>query len=51
MLNDDQLLRYSRQLMVEEFDLPGQEALSKARILVVGCGCLLYTSPSPRDRG
>jgi hypothetical protein len=36
MLNDDQLLRYSRQLMVEDFDLAGQEALAGARVLVVG---------------
>ena len=40
MLNDDQLLRYSRQLMVEEFDLAGQEVLAGARVLVVGCGGL-----------
>ncbi len=22
-----------------------------AKVLDLGCGCLLYTSPSPRDRG
>ncbi len=40
MFNDDQLMRYSRQLLLADFDLQGQEALSRARVLLVGCGGL-----------
>lgn len=40
MFNDEQLLRYSRQLMLDEVDLAGQEALAAARVLLVGCGGL-----------
>ncbi len=40
MFNDEQLERYSRQLMVDELDLAGQEALAAARVLIVGCGGL-----------
>ncbi|MCG8436660.1 MAG: ThiF family adenylyltransferase, partial [Pseudomonadales bacterium] len=40
MFNDEQLERYSRQLMVDELDLAGQEALATARVLIVGCGGL-----------
>lgn len=40
MFNDEQLERYSRQLMVNEVDLAGQEALAAARVLIVGCGGL-----------
>ncbi|PHR64355.1 molybdopterin-synthase adenylyltransferase MoeB [Alcanivorax sp.] len=40
MFNDEQLNRYSRQLMVNELDLDGQEALAAARVLIVGCGGL-----------
>ena len=39
-LNDDQLLRYSRQLLLQEFDLDGQQALAGATVLLVGCGGL-----------
>ncbi len=40
MFNDEQLERYSRQLMVSEVDLAGQEALAAAQVLIVGCGGL-----------
>ncbi|MEQ3722497.1 molybdopterin-synthase adenylyltransferase MoeB [Alcanivorax sp.] len=40
MFNDEQLNRYSRQLMVDELDLDGQETLAAARVLIVGCGGL-----------
>ncbi|SFR74470.1 adenylyltransferase and sulfurtransferase [Marinobacter daqiaonensis] len=40
MLNDNELLRYSRQLLLPRFDVEGQLALKKARVLVVGCGGL-----------
>lgn len=40
MMNDEQLLRYSRHLMLEGFDVAGQEKLLAAKVLVVGLGGL-----------
>lgn len=40
MLNDDQLLRYNRQILLNDFDVAGQERLGKATVLVVGLGGL-----------
>lgn len=41
MLTDDQtLLRYSRQIMLPEVDIAGQERLAAARVLIVGLGGL-----------
>lgn len=39
-MNDDQLLRYSRQIMLPDVDLDGQEKLLNARVLIVGLGGL-----------
>ncbi len=39
-LTDQQLLRYSRQIMLDGFDLDGQHALLAASVLVVGLGGL-----------
>lgn len=39
-MNDDQLLRYSRQMMLPEIDAAGQEKLSAARVLIIGLGGL-----------
>lgn len=39
-MNDDELLRYSRQIMLPEFDVAGQQALLEAHALVVGLGGL-----------
>lgn len=39
-MDDRQLERYSRQLIVPNFDLEGQEALAAARVVIVGCGGL-----------
>lgn len=39
-MNDDQLLRYSRQIMLQGFDIEGQQRLLMAKVLVVGLGGL-----------
>lgn len=40
MLTDAALERYSRQLLLPDFELEQQERLANARVLVVGCGGL-----------
>lgn len=39
-MNDDQLLRYSRQIMLPGLDIEGQERLRDSRVLIVGLGGL-----------
>lgn len=39
-MNDEQLLRYSRQLMLPEMDIAGQQKLIDATVLIVGMGGL-----------
>lgn len=40
MLNDDELLRYSRQILLAQIDIAGQLRLKAGRVLVVGLGGL-----------
>lgn len=39
-MNDEQLLRYSRQVMLPEIDVAGQEKLLDSTVLVIGAGGL-----------
>ena len=39
-MNDQQLLRFSRQIMLEDFDYDGQQALLDSTVLIVGLGGL-----------
>ena len=39
-MNDEQLLRYSRQMMLPEVDAAGQERLAASRVLIIGLGGL-----------
>ncbi|MCP4995870.1 MAG: molybdopterin-synthase adenylyltransferase MoeB [Gammaproteobacteria bacterium] len=39
-MNDDQLLRYSRQIMLPSIGIEGQEHLSNARVVIIGMGGL-----------
>ncbi|KAE9555611.1 hypothetical protein FO519_001189 [Halicephalobus sp. NKZ332] len=39
-LSDEEISRYSRQLITSDFHVKGQEALKKSSVLVVGCGGL-----------
>lgn len=40
MLTDEQLLRYSRQILLPQIDVPGQLRLAQSRVLIVGLGGL-----------
>ena len=39
-MNDTELERYSRHILLNEFDIAGQEKLKRATVLIVGCGGL-----------
>ena len=39
-MNDDQLLRYSRHILLDEIGVEGQEALQRAHALIIGAGGL-----------
>ena len=39
-MNDDQLLRYSRHIMLPEMDVDGQEKLLRAKVVLIGLGGL-----------
>lgn len=39
-MNDDQLLRYSRQILLPQWDIAGQEKLAAASVLILGAGGL-----------
>ena len=39
-MKDASLLRYSRQIMLPEFDIAGQQRLTEAKVLIVGMGGL-----------
>lgn len=39
-MDDDALLRYSRHILLDEIGIEGQQKLSAAHILVIGCGGL-----------
>lgn len=40
MMNDEQLLRYARHVLLDAIDIEGQQRLLDAKVLVVGCGGL-----------
>src|SRR5699024_12791438 len=40
MLNDEELLRYSRQILLKQVDVDGQLRLKESKVLVVGLGGL-----------
>lgn len=39
-MNDEELLRYSRHILLDGMDLDGQQSLKEARVLIVGLGGL-----------
>ena len=40
IINDEQLLRFSRQIMLPEMDVAGQQSLMNSSVLIVGMGGL-----------
>ena len=44
-MEDQELLRYSKQIMLPQVDVEGQQKIMDSTILIIGMGgCLLYTS-------
>lgn len=39
-MNENELLRYSRHIFLNEIDVDGQEKLNRATVMVIGCGGL-----------
>ncbi len=39
-MNDSELQRYRKQILVKQFGVSGQETIQKARVLIAGCGAL-----------
>lgn len=39
-MNDNQLLRYSRHILLPQIDIAGQEKLNQSRVLIIGAGGL-----------
>ena len=39
-MNDDQLLRYSRHILLDEVGIEGQQAILDAHVLIIGAGGL-----------
>ncbi|WP_300497337.1 ThiF family adenylyltransferase, partial [uncultured Methylophaga sp.] len=39
-MNDEQLLRYSRHILLPNFDITGQQRVLESRVLVIGLGGL-----------
>lgn len=39
-LSDQEILRYNRQIILQNFDFDGQEKLKAAKVLIVGVGGL-----------
>lgn len=46
MITDEQLLRYSRHILLDELDVAGQEAILAGRVLVIGAGGLAHPALS-----
>ena len=38
MLTDEELLRYSRQILLQQVDIEGQLKLKNSRVLIIGLG-------------